>query len=219
MWPIMQTPNRATMTVIGLFNWDDSLFENMALPDGVDNGLVVVNILDECGNLEVMYPDWDFMQNAIAWWSAKELPTWEKIKALADAEYDPIENYNRTENEVEQEEEDAHRSSFSQSSTNSFNMNQNNTINKVAGINTDTMANQSGSDGNTSGQGQTSGAMDGTQKDDINRHRNRSSNIHGNIGVTTTQQMMEQELGIAPKINIVDYIVNAFKQRFCLLVY
>ena len=47
----------------------------------------------------------------------------------------------------------------------------------------------------------------------------RESHIHGNIGVTTSQQMLEQELEVAPKLNITNYIVDSFKKRFCLLVY
>ena len=41
---------------------------------------------------------------------------------------------------------------------------------------------------------------------------------HGNIGVTTTQQMIEQERDMA-KFNIFQFILDEFKQRFCVLVY
>ena len=40
----------------------------------------------------------------------------------------------------------------------------------------------------------------------------------GNIGVTTTQQMLEQERKIA-EFNMISYIAQSFKQRFCLLIY
>ena len=45
------------------------------------------------------------------------------------------------------------------------------------------------------------------------------SQISGNIGVTTSQQMAEQELDITPKLNIFDIIIKSFISRFCLLVY
>ena len=47
----------------------------------------------------------------------------------------------------------------------------------------------------------------------------RTSNISGNIGVTTSQQMAEQELEISAKLNIMNYIIESFKERFCLLVW
>ena len=40
----------------------------------------------------------------------------------------------------------------------------------------------------------------------------------GNIGVTTTQQMLEQERSIA-QFNMVEYITDSFKKRFCLMIY
>lgn len=46
---------------------------------------------------------------------------------------------------------------------------------------------------------------------DIKDHR-------GNIGVTTTQQMIEQERNIS-EFNIYDYIVRSFKRRFCIMLY
>ena len=39
---------------------------------------------------------------------------------------------------------------------------------------------------------------------------------HGNIGVTTTQQMLESELDIRPKLNIYKYIAEAFYAEFML---
>lgn len=40
----------------------------------------------------------------------------------------------------------------------------------------------------------------------------------GNIGVTMTQQMITAEREIA-MFNIIDFIINDFKERFCLLIY
>ena len=45
------------------------------------------------------------------------------------------------------------------------------------------------------------------------------STISGNIGVTTSQQMLESELELAPKINTFNFIIESFRNRFCLLVY
>ena len=45
------------------------------------------------------------------------------------------------------------------------------------------------------------------------------SRIHGNIGVTTSQQMLEQEIAVAPKLNVINYMIESFKNRFCIMVY
>ena len=56
-------------------------------------------------------------------------------------------------------------------------------------------------------------------KVDLDNTRTIEGNIHGNIGVTTTQQMMEQEIQLLPKINLLKLMVDSFKNRFCVLVY
>ena len=43
--------------------------------------------------------------------------------------------------------------------------------------------------------------------------------VHGNIGVTTSQQMLQSELDLVPQLNIINYIISSFKSRFCILVY
>lgn len=46
----------------------------------------------------------------------------------------------------------------------------------------------------------------------------RTARMWGNIGVTTTQQMIEEERRVS-QFNITDYIIESFKRRFCLLIY
>lgn len=46
----------------------------------------------------------------------------------------------------------------------------------------------------------------------------RDGRAYGNIGVTTTQQMIEAQREVV-LFNMIDTIVNDFKKRFCLMVY
>lgn len=69
-----------------------------------------------------------------------------------------------------------------------------------------------------------SGSIDNEENGNENRTSNRNSwhkEIHkerGNIGVTSTQQLIESEREIAV-FNIYDIIIASFKENFCLLVY
>lgn len=53
---------------------------------------------------------------------------------------------------------------------------------------------------------------------DLEESNVRDGYARGNIGVTTTQQMIEAQRQVV-LFNMVDVIVNDFKNRFCLLVY
>lgn len=219
MWPIMPTPNRGTLSIIGLYNWDDHIFDQLSLPTGVDFNDVTQNILMECGELETVYPDWEFMYNAIGFWSNRELPTWEHIYEMTQAEYNPIENYDRKESEIEQENAKEAVSRSSHTASRGSTSSSGNSENKVAGFNTDTLATQSGASNNNVAQSEGSGEVVEANQGDTNRDRSRQFHAHGNIGVTTVAEMMAGELETYPKINIVAYITQAFKERFCLLVY
>ena len=74
------------MTVLGLYNYNDTIFNSMQLPDGVDTDNVVSNLLMELAELEVIYPSWITMQRAIADWSRSRVRSWERMLQALSAE-------------------------------------------------------------------------------------------------------------------------------------
>lgn len=64
--------------------------------------------------------------------------------------------------------------------------------------------------------GENSNTTTGSETGTIGNNLTRIE--QGNIGVTTTQQMIEAERQLV-KFNIYDVIIDSFKQRFCLLLY
>lgn len=88
---------RSKLSVLGLYNYDDTIFNQLELPQGVDESTVVNTILIECADMEVLYPVPSVLQTAIGLWSNSMLPSWERQYKAITAEYDPIENYNRLE--------------------------------------------------------------------------------------------------------------------------
>ena len=97
MFPFLPIPSRATLTIIALYNWDEDIFKLLQLPSGVNADNVIDEILVECGQLELIYPDFDFMQQQIGHWSINMLPIFERFLRAVEAEYNPIENYDRKE--------------------------------------------------------------------------------------------------------------------------
>lgn len=93
----------ANLSIMGLYNNDNSIFDLMAFPDGFTNAqkqTTIENILIDCAELEVLYPNPTVMKNIIAIWSKKEKPYWNRVYQASMAEYNPIENYRRTETET-----------------------------------------------------------------------------------------------------------------------
>ena len=45
----MPLHNRATLSIIGLYNWDEHIFDDMVLPSSLSLADIVKDILYECG--------------------------------------------------------------------------------------------------------------------------------------------------------------------------
>lgn len=87
----------ATMTMIGLYNYDNTLFDNLTFPSGIDKNLAINQILMSCGEFELLYPNLEFMKYQIENWGKKNYFTFDKwVKALAE-EFNPLYNYDRHE--------------------------------------------------------------------------------------------------------------------------
>lgn len=232
----------ATLTILGMYKYKDGLFNQMNLPNGINKSDVINQILIDSSGFEVLYSDFDFMQDAIGLWSNSWYRTFEKwVKALS-IKYAPLENYDRIE-----EWSDSDNSSTVKSSNenrnlrNSVNSNRNlNTLTRNTGTDLtihnvspfDTNAYASDSEdivnlnnqsnvsdtGSTSTVGNDLGTVDtkdnGTSKSD----RTHKGRIHGNIGVTTSQQMLREELNVA-RFNLVKKISDVFVKEFCIILY
>lgn len=218
------------LSVLGLYNFDSSLFSDMVYPSGFsddDKQTVVGNILAECAELEVLYPDFDTMKGLIRLWSKLNISVWQRIFTASRLEYNPIENYNRTELEtISDDHSDTHSgidstsSSMSNTETNSGTDTNTNSVTSYDSNSLYVHDNSSFLHGHVVSDS-SSGSTSLTHGEKIVHDGDITRNNHtsGNIGVTTSQQMLEQEIEVAAKLNVINMIVESFKNRFCLLVY
>lgn len=88
---------RATMSIKGLYDYDHTLFNGMVWPDGVNADDVLPELTAELAELELLYPAAETMKNAITAWSKSRVAAWNRIATALNAEYSPIENYDRYE--------------------------------------------------------------------------------------------------------------------------
>ena len=87
----------AKITLIGMYNWDGTLFDLLNVPNTVDKQTLIDTILLRSGEFEVLYPDFDFLKFSIGAWSRKYQPTFTRWASALALEYNPLENYDRIE--------------------------------------------------------------------------------------------------------------------------
>ena len=62
--------------------------------------------------------------------------------------------------------------------------------------------------------------LDATETDSSGTNSTtHSGRVHGNIGVRSGQELVEQEIALAPKVDLYNYIVEDVKSRFCIPVW
>lgn len=87
------------LTLIGMYNYDQSIFAPLTLPAGLETGIAVNTILREKGEFPSLYTDPDFLKFAIGTWSKENQMAFEHLAKVQKASYDPLSNYDRTEQE------------------------------------------------------------------------------------------------------------------------
>ena len=220
----------AKMTLIGMniffLNMQDDLFANLTLPSGLTKQTLTDNILMRGGEFETLYANPSAMQSLIGIWSNRMQPTFTRwVNALA-IEYAPLENYDRHEDFTDTTDEDttAHQEGTgSSSSDGSVNTSTSDTseLKKSAfnesGYSPYEKTENEGTLGTaTTDATDTSMENDGTST--LDRSFEHHGRIHGNIGVTTSQQMLEEELNLG-YWNIYEKITELFLQEFTIPVY
>lgn len=213
----------STLTLIGLYNYDPDLFINLSFPEGIDKSTFIDNLLLRSGEFEVMYPDADFLKFAIGAWSRKWQPTFVRWVEALSLEYDPIENYNRYEDWTDNRDIDASdtRTENNSSSGNTAGRTNSNTTNQVSAYDGgDNLTNHDksllvGADSSTTTSTlHISEAQGHITADDLVH----SGRIHGNIGVTTSQQMLLSELDLG-YWNLYNKCIDLFITEFVIPVY
>lgn len=198
------------LSIMGMYEYDNSLFNGLQIPEGIDKDIVIKEICLQCAELEIMYPDIDTMKLAITVWSISNTYTWDKLYKTMNIEYNPIWNVDGTEIET-----------FGQGRTHELThgLQDKRTVDltdvaSVKGFNSNTWSesNKVESDGTDT--------HDYSGKDTISERIDNGTTKRrtGNIGVTTTQKMLQEEREIA-EFSIINYIAVSFKERFCILVY
>lgn len=253
------------LSVEGLYNYNNTLFDGFDVPEGLVKQIAIDTILMRTRELEVLYPDFNYMKTRIAIWSDRYQINWKKLYDSTVLEYNPIENYDRMEDWTDTDDETStsardntinrtDKSTLDKANTNTVtktntvkSTSTNEVMNSVKVTDQNTAFNagladhaKQITDGDTTENGTitntendtTSNTETGkdtneqtgktTENENVNGGRTgrhtRVGRAHGNIGVTTSQQMIQSERELVV-FNLYDVIAESFVETFCLMVY
>ena len=191
------------MTLYGMYQYDPTLFDGVVLPDGMDKTLMVNQIIRQSGDLFPYYQVPPQVKTAITEWFTRRKDNFAKLWQGFTAEYNPIENYDRQEDSTETPNITHTLSNSGQdASTNEAD---------VQGYN--------GTDYVPNSRTKSSGTSSTNGTDTESGTRTYTSRIHGNIGVTTSAQMLEGELALRKSMDLYALIAAEFETDNLIQVY
>lgn len=182
----------AMISILALYQYDSTIFSELVLPEDVDRQTIIDKILIDNAELSLVYTEPETVKMLIGNWSTIQSPNWGRIMEALEAEYSPIENYDRYETFTDT------GSSSTQQTTG--------TTRKVAGWNNDSAL--------TPAEG-----VDSSGSGSASNTNTRTGHLHGNIGVTTAMQMITEEVKLRSSVTLAEVISRSFKNHFCIQVY
>lgn len=193
----------ATMSLLGLYNYDESLLDGLieslpnkyGIPSGymdsyytdvtIDPQTVVENLLVECAEFEILYSDFNALKRIIKIWSAKEKLVWQKMYNTICYKYNPIWNKEgksvwterQTGSGTKKETEKGTKTTNANGTTNDEYTSTSTTTNKTTGTGTNTRT----------GQDETTGKVSAYDSTDFQNREKTNSTASENNSTESTE--------------------------------
>ncbi len=190
-----------------VYNWDNTVLDDLIIPEGMDRTTLIHELLHETRELSLLYSEPEELKNNIKYYCQSRIAVWSRLWALATAQYNPLDNYSRTQTETTQH---GHIESSEYSNTAERSATSNN---RVYGFDSDSAVGKDSNSGNVEGENSGNTTIQHSGRDIV------TITGQGNIGVTSYQQMIDGELNVRPKLDIYKYIITDFKEQFCIMIY
>lgn len=226
----------ARLTLSGLVVYDTTLFDNMVLPTPptaadigveaeqirqawtIDKTTLINYLCMRTASMSLVYPDLDYMKTALHTWSAMHIQTWQRLFDSWFYRYNPIWNkdgkFNTTIHDIRlnygSSNADARTEGGAGNTHYTHGYDSNVVVDPANLAWTHSDKDDSTSNSHNYGTGQFSNT------DDLTHQEARTE--QGNIGITTTQQMIKEERDLA-FFNLFDVIADSFIKFFCVAVY
>ena len=221
----------AVITLLGLYGYDNTLFDGLTLPEPLDKDIAINTILMRGGDYEVSYPNPIIFKQFITSWSTQKqnvFTNWNR--ALEDLGIvAPLENYDRREDWTDTGENHSTSTdnmSGSGSTTGSDSSTGNAGVTSTDKISADDSASFINKTQNEQSNSTTTSASTLTESttntesnasSDANTENVHTGRVHGNIGVTTSSTMYSDWIKVVRDYgDIYDLIATLFLQDFVI---
>ena len=232
----------ALLSILGLYNHNPDIFNDMVIPTAADitddadkvsspfvpdKSDLIAYICMQYAELELVYADPVIMKQMIKIWSEVHNPTWCALYNTMLYAYNPIWNkdglYTETRNLKGTDYRTANLAETDNYTVTSMATTHTGSVtHNVTGFDTNSLQPESSDVPNTtdstSGSTSNTKGTTGTDKHDTTDTGTLTRREVGNIGVTTTQRMIEEQRELV-RFNLYETIAEDFKEQFLVMIY
>lgn len=231
------------ITLYGMLQYDKTLFDGVVLPAGLNRDILINEIISRSGDLFPYYQAPPMLKINISYWFLRRRYDFEQMFKALTATYNPIENYDRhetssrnytnsgrdvTERKYTDENKRVDTTTLGTQTTtisagesteavSAYNTNEYTNRNKTGNSRNDTTSN-SGADKYVNSTN-TSADDNSTVNYGAVRDETEVLRAHGNIGVTTNQEMISAEEDMRVKYDLYAMIAELFEHEFIVQIY
>lgn len=194
------------MILLNMIEWsenmDNAKLFDIVLPDKIDRKTCIDTIVYDNHDLDLYCSDYHVFKYQVHNFFKKKFYDYECIVNALTEDYNPIHNYDRYEVRNEQR-------------NNSYK-----STNRDTGNSTDEYQTSAFNSDSYQPKDKSTNSTNRTDIRDTNEDNSYTTDNHlfGNIGVTTSQQMIESEMELRSKHNIYNIISMDFRKEFCLTI-
>ena len=223
--------------------WDATVLDGVVVPEGMDAELMKNTLYMRCGELTSHWSSPGTFKAATTHWFLTHQWNIQHLYNLLLAEYNPIHNYDRDEtitidvgenggrgynSEVTSTGETSGDSTRTPNLTNTDDTTVKRNVSAFDSAEyqprdedvTDATRTESGTDNIESHDETSNNTATHYQEQTVNnRNENHVNHMEGNIGITTTQQMMQEEIALMKGFNLYDTVASMFEDDMMVLVY
>lgn len=217
-----------------MVRYQPTILKELDLPDGMSEETMGDYIYMYAGENETRYSDPDILERLVHTWFTSRKTDFQYMWDALHAEYNPIENYDRHDDFTEEIDSTTNRESnvkttqegeantedsstttpgrTTEEQVSAFDSGSYQPAKKIAESGTES------SEGTSHGTNNSTTTGEGTEKSVLDHTKKNTGRSHGNIGVTTNQQMIESELQLR-RFNLYKTIALEFEDEFTIPIY
>lgn len=204
-------------SICQLYGYEE-VFKDIEINEKLDKDTLINSIMDVCGMNEPIYPEIEILQIKVQYFFKKHKEQFDKLVYLYslkyDKDYNPIWNKDGTKTHIETTERS--KDNTVDNLHNSLINDTGEDINQVSAYDSNSFSNDSKT---TNTNNRTESGNDKTNGKEKENIKLSIEDIEkGNIGVTTTADMINQEIDLQSKFNVYEVIARMFFDELCLHV-